>query len=61
MFIQNPDPDFFPIPDPGVKKAPIPDPDPQHWERGEPMRQDFNLAKCSDVLFMTKIESLSRS
>jgi hypothetical protein len=27
-----PDPDFFSIPDPGVKKHRIPDPDTQHWK-----------------------------
>ncbi len=27
----DPDPDFLPIPDPGVKRHRIPDPDPQHW------------------------------
>jgi hypothetical protein len=30
MFFLDPDLDFLPIPDPGVKKAPIPDLDPQH-------------------------------
>jgi hypothetical protein len=29
LFILDPDPDFLTIPDPGVKKAP--DPDPGHW------------------------------
>jgi hypothetical protein len=33
IFIPDPDLEFLPIPEPGVKKAPgIPDPDPQHWE-----------------------------
>jgi hypothetical protein len=32
LLIPDPDPDFLPFPDPGVKKAPdSPDPDPQHW------------------------------
>jgi hypothetical protein len=31
MFIPDRDPDFFPIPDPGLKKRRIPDLDPQHW------------------------------
>jgi hypothetical protein len=29
LFILDPDPDFLTIPDPGVKKAP--EPDPEHW------------------------------
>jgi hypothetical protein len=33
LFIPDPDPDFLPIPDPGVKKwHRIPDPDPQHFD-----------------------------
>jgi hypothetical protein len=34
MFIPDPDLEFLPIPDPGVKRHRFPDPDPQHccWQ-----------------------------
>jgi hypothetical protein len=31
LFILDPDPDFLPILNPGVNKAPDPGPDPEHW------------------------------
>jgi hypothetical protein len=31
MFIPDSYPDYFPIPDPGIKKHRIRDPDSQHW------------------------------
>ncbi len=43
MFIPAPDLDFLPIPGPGDKKAP--DPDPHHWYFGHPLRYCFVLQK----------------
>jgi hypothetical protein len=31
LSLQDPNPVFLPIPDPGLIMAGIPDPDPQHW------------------------------
>jgi hypothetical protein len=36
---------LFRIPDPGVKKHPIPDPDPQHWKNDVNVASKINKQK----------------